>query len=514
MNDTSAKILILIVAYKAERHLVDVFERIPRSLLNRDDVHFLCLDDASEDGGPESLRSWAIEHDVTNLTIARNGVNQRYGGNQKLGYRIAIDGGFDFVVLLHGDGQYAPEELPRFLEAWEKTGADVVLGSRMHSLSSARKGGMPLYKIVGNRILTRFQNLITGWRLQEYHTGYRAYSTAFLQRVPFEVNSNDFHFDTHILLQAAFVNARVVEIPIPTFYGDEICRVPGLRYAWNVVLSTLQFMMHRMGMVCSLRFRNLENGRYRDKTAGEYTSHTLALKIVEREQPARILDIGCGPGHVAEKCQDRGHAVTGIDAEPPLEGKMSEFYLANLESDPLPCNPWEFELALLLDVIEHLSNPEQFLINLRNDHLTNGRLGRRLLLVLSTPNIAFAGIRLNLLLGRFNYAERGILDITHKRLFTKKSLLQLLEDCGYDVLRLHAVGVPFEAVLGGRIGRVLGWLSSWFAKLWPSLFAFQFLVECRPRAGVRSLLQDADFLHGDRFDPEGRSLKAVAGSSH
>ncbi len=500
----TSKILVLVVAYEAERHLVDVFSRVPRSLFNRDDVHFLCLDDASTDQGPDSLRHWAIDENMTNLTVVQHSDNQGYGGNQKLGYRIAIDGGFDFVVLLHGDGQYAPEELPRFIETWQETGADVVLGSRMHSVKSARQGGMPLYKIAGNRILSRFQNLITGLDLEEYHTGYRAFSTSFLQKVPFEVNSNDFHFDTEILLQAAYVKAQVAEIPIPTFYGDEVCRVPGLRYAWNVVVSTLQFKMHQMGMACSLKFRHLDNGRYRDKTFGDYTSHAIAAGIVEREKAGRVLDIGCGPGHVAQKCERLGCQVTGIDAQPPQPGMMTGFHPANLEMDPLPVNPFEFDLALMLDVIEHLSDPEGFLIALRNEHLDASCRNRTWRLVLSTPNVAFAGIRLNLCFGRFNYAERGILDITHKRLFTKKSLLRLLEDCGYDVLRMHPVGPPFEAVVRGRWGRCLGLISTLFAKMWPSLFAFQFLVECRPRPGVRTLLKETQFVHGrplDHFQP-------------
>ena len=97
----------------------------------------------------------------------------------------------------------------------------------MHSVQSARKGGMPYYKVLGNRILTTYQNRMTGWELSEYHTGYRAYATKFLDSVPFEINTNEFHFDTEILLQAAHVNASVKEINIPTFYGEEVCRVPG-----------------------------------------------------------------------------------------------------------------------------------------------------------------------------------------------------------------------------------------------------------------------------------------------
>jgi hypothetical protein len=108
--------------------------------------------------------------------------------------------------------------------------------------------------------------------------------------------------------------------------------------------------------------------------------------------------------------------------------------------------------------------------------------------VLSTPNVAFVAVRLNLLLGRFPYAERGILDITHSRLFTRSSLLTLLRDCGYRIDRVRPVPVPFETVVGGRFGRFLGFLAAIGARVWPTLFAFQFLVTCRPQPSVAQVL--------------------------
>lgn len=158
----------------------------------------------------------------------------------------------------------------------------------------------------------------------------------------------------------------------------------------------------------------------------------------------------------------------------------------------MPVDPFGYDAVLLLDVIEHIADPESFLVDLRNQSKSLTALRKPPLLILSTPNIAFAGMRLNLLLGRFSYAERGILDITHKRLFTKSSLVRMLRDCGYRVERVRPVAVPFQAVVGGRTGKFLGTIAGAMASIWPRMFGFQFLVECRPLPGVRQVLSQSE----------------------
>ena len=140
-------------------------------------------------------------------------------GNQKLGYHYAIKHGFDVVVLLHGDGQYAPERLPEMLQPILDNQADVVFGSRMLNKADALRGGMPVYKWVGNQILTFLQNRMLKTKFAEFHTGYRAYSVPALASIPFQFNSNYFDFDTDIIIQMVDTEKRIVEIPIPTYYG-------------------------------------------------------------------------------------------------------------------------------------------------------------------------------------------------------------------------------------------------------------------------------------------------------
>src|SRR4029078_3361100 len=118
----------------------------------------------------------------------------------------------------------------------------------------ALRGGMPLYKFVGNKILTRLQNLLLGTRLSEFHSGYRVYRTSALRRVPFRLNSNDFHFDTEIIIQMLNAGLRLCELPIPTYYGNEISRVNGLVYAKDVLAATLKNTLHRSGVLYQRRF--------------------------------------------------------------------------------------------------------------------------------------------------------------------------------------------------------------------------------------------------------------------
>src|SRR6266566_2976894 len=232
------RIGILVVAYNAASTLAQVLDRIPRDFVPRID-EVLVGDDHSQDSTYLVGLGYQQQSGDLPLTVVRHPRNLGYGGNQKAGYCWAIENGLDIVVLLHGDGQYAPEILPDIVEPLELDKCDAVFGSRMMEPGAARRGGMPLYKYVGNRILTRFQNAVAGMDLSEWHSGYRAYSVAALREIPFEGNSDDFDFDTQIIVQLHEAGKRIEEVPIPTFYGDEISRVNGLRYARDISLHTV-----------------------------------------------------------------------------------------------------------------------------------------------------------------------------------------------------------------------------------------------------------------------------------
>ena len=235
------KLGILIVAYNAQETLAKVLDRIPPDFATQIDSILVCDDASTDDTHNVGLRYQS--NSKLPLTIVRHQINLGYGGNQKTGYQWALEKNLDLVVLLHGDGQYAPEYLPQMVEPIVSGRADVVFGSRMITQGGARQGGMPLYKFVGNKILTTLQNRLARVSLTEWHSGYRAYSVAALRKVNFLKNSDYFDFDSQIILQMIGARQRIVEIEIPTFYGDEISRVNGIKYGFKILIHTLKFRL-------------------------------------------------------------------------------------------------------------------------------------------------------------------------------------------------------------------------------------------------------------------------------
>jgi glycosyltransferase involved in cell wall biosynthesis len=479
------RLLVFVVAYQAESTLKDVLDRLPRTVLERYDVEVLVVDDASTDRTFEIGHNYSIAHPELPLKVLRNEYNQGYGGNQKIGYAYAASHGFDFVALIHGDGQYAPEELERLLKPLVDDDADAVFGSRMIESGTALKGGMPLYKYVGNKILTKFQNTLLRQQLSEYHSGYRIYRVSALEELHYRINTNDFHFDTEIILQLLNNGSTIVELPIPTYYGDEISRVNGIRYAWDVVVDTSANFTHRLGFWQQRRFDPAvrRSSPYRSKL-GFDSPHSRALSSVTGG--ARVIDLGAGPGDIADALVESGCGVTVVDMyEPEVQLDGVDVIVQDL-NDPFEFDVDEFDTIFLLDVIEHLADPEDFLVRLRE------RMRHEpITLVLSTPNVAFVAQRLALLFGQFNYGQSGILDRTHTRLFTFRSLRHLLRDAGFRITRFEGVPAPVPLVVGGSLGRFLLRTNQFLIRLSKTLFSFQIFVVAESTPPIEFLVTDA-----------------------
>ncbi len=481
------RVLIFVVAFEAETTLEKVLARIPRSVFEHD-AEVLVIDDSSQDRTFEVGFRSGLSRDYR-TTVLYNPRNQGYGGNQKLGYQYAIRHGFDAVVLLHGDGQYAPESIPALLAPLIEGSADAVFGSRMLIPGVSRAGGMPLYKFVGNKILTFAQNTLLGSRLSEFHSGFRAYSVAALAKIPFGYNSNVFHFDTEIIIQLMLAGQRIVEVPIPTYYGDEICRVNGLKYAKDVVLTTIASRLHGLSIFYDRKFdvTGRTNTHY-DLKLGYSSSHSMALDAVPAG--SRVLDIGCGPGLFDEQLAMKGCRVTGVDQFPPARPDAFERFLVWDESGALPeLDLRQYDFVLLLDIIEHLKAPEAFLEGLRQ---AAHSVERRPTFIITSGNVVFGIVRLQALLGNFNYGKRGILDLTHTRLYTFASLERLLDQCGFEVERLAGIPAPLPQALGlNAASRALVRLNQLLIRFSRGLFAYQIFVVASPRPSLDGLLEQS-----------------------
>lgn len=479
------RIGILVVAYNAATTLHQVLDRIPADFRPRIE-QVLVSDDASTDA--THLVALGYQHRGTDLplTVMRQERNLGYGGNQKVGYRWAIEHDLDVVVLLHADGQYAPEHLPRMVEPLVRGDADAVFGSRMLERGAALRGGMPRYKYLGNRILTAFQNRVLGAHLSEWHSGYRAYAVDALRRVDFERNSDDFDFDTEIIIELLDAGQRIVEIPIPTFYGDELSRVNGLRYAAQVTADVVRHRLGRMGFGPG---PGEEGGTYEEKHAPD-SSHSLLLRHLEGRSPGRLLDLGCADGFLGARLRRAGWNVTGLDIEerPEVHERLDRFVKADLDEGLPPEVGGEYDVVLAADVFEHLREPERLLRALLDTAAPGGTV------VTSIPNVAHWYPRLRVASGRFDYDRRGILDRSHLRFFTRRSFERLAASCGWDVRLVDVTGLPLDILdrgrhpqRSGRLRRAVGRVDRAGVDVWPTLFGYQFLFELRPAAQPRRI---------------------------
>jgi glycosyltransferase involved in cell wall biosynthesis len=482
------KVLILILAYNAQNHIAGVIDRIPKELWSNPDytTDVVIIDDCSKDNTSAVARVHLNQFPYP-VRLLCNSLNQGYGGNQKIGYIYAIEHGYDIVVMVHGDGQYPPEKLPDMIAPLVREEADAVFGSRMMHKKDALAGHMPLYKFAGNIALTALQNLMLGAHLSEFHTGFRAYSVATLKRIPFQHNSNVFHFDTDIIIQLVDNGMKIIEIPIPTYYGDEICHVNGIRYAFDVMVSTFLSRIQKYGIFYAPKFDYEPALFYPDKSSFA-SSHSFALAQVPGKE--RVLDIGCGEGYVSSRLRANGSTVAGCDwrVDDKMRACYDKVFATDLNyPDFSVLNSEHFDVIMLLDVIEHLLSPERFMTLMHawcaND---NPRI------ILTTPNIAFCVPRFMLMLGQFNYGKRGTLDMTHTRLFTFGSLKRLLASTGFNAVEVHGIPAPFPLAVGSNwVARCLLKLNIFLIKISKSLFSYQIAVVARPAPTLEMLMRQA-----------------------
>lgn len=474
------RIGIFVIAYNAVNKLDWTLDRIPAEVWDKVDEVFL-FDDCSTDNTYYAAVGYKHTKELRKLTVHRNKQNLRYGGNQKAGYEYAIARDLDIVVMLHADGQYAPEVLPELLAPLENDEADMVFGSRMADGGNPLAGGMPKYKFIGNKILTWLENHITGMHLSEFHSGYRLYSCEALKRVPFLQNSNEWHFDTDILIQFHEAGLRICERPIPTYYGDEICYVNGISYAFNCVKAALTYGLHKAKLMYEPKY-DIDGTQYTYKRTDPYSSHSQITEWIDREKPKEVLEVGTATGYLSSEMTKRGCVVTGIEQDPEM-AKIAAQHCKRMITGDVEHLDFStlgtYDAIVLGDVVEHLRNPQDFLRKTAKLLKPGGKV------LMSLPNVANIWVRLNLLFGRFNYSRVGILDETHLRFFTLQSSQKMARECGFEVVAASATPIPLPLILPSTSkGRPLSFLHvlNWgITRLHKTLFGYQFILVCQPK---------------------------------
>ncbi len=474
-DNRGKRIGIFIVAYNALTTLSKVLKRITPDVW-RNVEQVVVFDDASQDETYELAVGIQAMVNVPKLRVLKHSKNLGYGGNQKAGYRYFIEQGFDVVVLLHGDGQYAPELLSHMYAPLVRGEADAVFGSRMmKDFGGPLKGGMPLYKYAGNRVLTAFENLALGLHLTEFHSGYRAYNLHALSHIKLDNMTDDFHFDTEIIIKLHHQNFRILEVPIPTFYGDEICYVNGLKYAKAILRAVVRYTETSRAVRSYPEYEEYFVPYAIKRSL--YSGHYYAARLIGTDQ--RVLEIGCGAGKFGSELVRAGNRVVGVDVKPnvPLEAGYENVLGANLENglaESLANSGQQFDRILLLDVLEHLRDPSKLLRDCRTLLAQRGKL------IVSVPNAVNLTVRLMVLFGQFRYSDRGILDWSHLRFFTAKSIRALLEDHGYRVSGRRYTVVPIERVIpmrpDNRLLRIANRLLLGLTAVAPGLFAYEILL--------------------------------------
>ena len=243
------KVIAVLPAYNAARTLKRTYDDIPKNTVDE----IILVDDASTDRTVEIARDLGIKVFVHHR-------NKGYGANQKTCYEKALLLGADIVVMVHPDYQYDPKVVPDLVDPIMKNEADACFGSRMMKKNRAIIGGMPKWKFYSNIFLTHFENLVLGMNLTEYHSGFRAYSRKYLETIKFESNSDDFIFDTEIIIQGKLARMRIKEVPINTRYFDSASTIGFgrcLTYGLGIITALARYILHKTSLVQFKQFTSV-----------------------------------------------------------------------------------------------------------------------------------------------------------------------------------------------------------------------------------------------------------------
>jgi 2-polyprenyl-3-methyl-5-hydroxy-6-metoxy-1,4-benzoquinol methylase len=400
------------------------------------------------------------------ILLHRSPRDTGFGGVRKAAFEYALRRGFDFAIVMR-DGLHPPQLLPGLVHPVLVDPRRVVVASRV-----VRRGEP--FRAVAHVLATGFLNRILGLRQHDYHSDFRLYPLAALRQIPFQLNADDRAFDMQLVIQCRALGVPIEEASAPPAWREYPTARFGLTHVMRACGTALDYRLHQLHATRRGRYFVDHGVQY----ALKFSRTGSHMQIVDAIRPgSRVLDLGCSQGLLARPLREKNVRVTGVDARSPegLADELDEYFQRNLEEPVELPTGRVFDHVLVADVIEHVRNPTQLLRSVRRFLKPEGSL------IISTPNIAVWFYRLSLLVGRFEYGPRGVLDETHVHLYTRATFRRQVEKAGFQVLRERVTSLPFEVVFEStgrsRLIRAIASLYHLLARLWPGMFAYQFILE-------------------------------------
>lgn len=411
-------------------------------------------------------------------SIKRADIDVFAGANQKVGFRHALEKGYEAVAVFPDRALKFLDKLPEMISLMQHDDSDLVLGV-------TRQGPLTAF-------LSWTQNRLTGQRLKGWHSGIRLYRTRALKEIAFGLNASDDVFDTEVLLQMIYHGHSLRSFQLS---GGCACA----RSPWTSFKAAVKYRLQKYHLFYDVRYHpEVLDPRskgapdvYHEKPHSRSPYSVVVDDAALIPSGANVLDVGCASGYTGERLKEtKGCRVTGIDLLPRerVRSSLDSYYQMDVEAERERflklVQEGNFDAVLLLDIVEHMAKPELFLWS-----LAHAVPQRPIKIIVSTGNVAFLSVRLMLLLGHFNYGQKGILDITHKRLFSYHTFKNLLQQTGLTIVEERYCPLPFsELGLPGWLASFLEGINLLLMKIRPRLFSYQVMFSAVPLASPQASL--------------------------
>jgi methionine biosynthesis protein MetW len=439
-------VLVVLSHAKDPASSVRILSKIPRDLAPLfAEIAVLC-EGAEEAPAPET----ALELGLANLRWRANPRRYGHGGRRKIAFEYALEHGFDEILLVDEDDADAAAHLAAVWSLAALEGAQVVVGAPADA---------KLEKSFNAFLLRR----LLGLQLSSFGASVRLYACDVLRRIPYALDSDEERFDTELLIQCRALGVAIRDVRLP---------IGGARA--GSIGAAIDYRLHQLHVHRNGAFLVDRDVHYTLKHS-PFGSH---MQVLDAIQPgSRVLDLGCSQGLLAKSLRAKGVRIVGVDIGPAerVSRELEAYHRRDLEEALEIPEERVFDYVVMSDVIEHVKEREQLLRSARRYLKPNGRL------LISTPNIAIWFYRLSLLAGRFEYGPRGVLDETHVHLYTRSTFRREVERGGFRILAERVTSLPFEVVFEStgqsRTVAALSRFYYWLARLYPKMFAYQFLLE-------------------------------------